>query len=338
MCCGCARVFVKDGMDTDHDTPITWVKAFPDGRRFLGMNRDTAVKVMGLDTYHREYGVRDKGAVDRAFIEEEFHEWQVTASFEGQTERLLCCPEDRLCKVCQSSSSDIRDTALCSECTLPVCKECNADFSKGKRPKLSLSNDMWFGYIPDMIYKKNVTYMELLCASVCSPCMLSVQLEKYGFDLRKEKVHQQEHRVGARGNMVAFMFPLEDFLAELKRLHEKPEEIQLPLTGEQLQKVVQVVLMAQKEATHEGVPTADLQRFLTTATVRADVVVELIEEGRRRGNPLYTRLDMEKVRERACLLPREAAVPPEVMVMLKKTMRIEKRRGGKANPKLHCIT
>ena len=173
--------------------------------------------------------------------------------------------------------------------------------------------------------------MELLCASTCSPCMLSVQLEKYGFDLRKERVHQQEHRVGACGNMVAFMFPVEDFLAELHKIHSTTNNVQLPLVGSQLQKVVQVVLMAQSESTIHGMPEEDLKIFLSTATVRSDVVVELIEECRQRGNPLYNNVDMNEVKKRAQSLPQEAAVPQEVMVMLKKAMIIEIIRKGVSN-------
>lgn len=336
ICCVCARVCVKDRMDLPHDSDVEWVQAMQPGGQFLGMKIDTAVALLGLETYHNEYGVRDN--VDRDFVDKEFADWQVRVQCGDRVEHFLCCPEDRQCEQCMATcDGDLKDTPLCESCMLPVCQECRLQLSMNKRPRLSLANDLWFGYMPSMIYEKNVTYMELLCASVCSPCMLSVQLEKYGFDLRKEHVHQQEHRVGARGNMVAFMFPLEDFLSEMTKLHKNPAEVQLPLVGEDLQRVVQVVLMAQQEATKDGLPKDDLRRFLTTATVRSDIVLELIEEARRRGNPLYTKLNMDQVRERAKSLPHEAAVPPEVLVMLKKKLNIEKRRGGKAPPTLILI-
>ena len=56
-------------------------------------------------------------------------------------------------------------------------------------------------------------------------------------------------------------------------------------------------------------------RFIHQATVRREVVIELIEEMKRRGHSAYKHVDMDAVRERAKGLP-EDDVPPEIIRLL----------------------
>ena len=126
---------------------------------------------------------------DNEIQEEAFYDWTVHVPFKDRTVDILCCPEDTRCK----SGTDHNKAAggcytLCSECEVPICDECEASIDKPKpsRPQLSLSNDLWFGYIPELIYEKEVTYMELLCASICHPTMMSFQANCYGWNNKKE--------------------------------------------------------------------------------------------------------------------------------------------------------
>ena len=61
---------------------------------------------------------------------------------------------------------------------------------------------------------------ELLCASVCVPTMMSIQVQCFGWDMRREKVHDQNHTLGARGNMTAFQLPWQRVFNELNKLKE----------------------------------------------------------------------------------------------------------------------
>ena len=92
-----------------------------------------------------------------------------------------------------------------------------------------------------MIYEEQVTYMEMLCASICHPTMMSFQVSCYGWNMRKEQAHMQKHRVGARGNMTAFQVPWENIFEEMQGLKEQ-SNILLPRVGAELLQLVQVVL------------------------------------------------------------------------------------------------
>ena len=63
--------------------------------------------------------------------------------------------------------------------------------------------------------------MELLCASVCHPTMLSFQVNCYGWDHQKGTRYTcSEHRVGARGNMTAFQVPWENVFSEMEKVRD----------------------------------------------------------------------------------------------------------------------
>ena len=88
-----------------------------------------------------------------------------------------------------------------------------------------------------MVYTERVTMMEMLCASILQPSMISMQLSCYGHDLKRKEAHMQEHRTGARGNFTAFELPWSDIFKSLS------EPVPLPQTGKRLRKLVQVILM-----------------------------------------------------------------------------------------------
>ena len=73
---------------------------------------------------------------------------------------------------------------------------------------------------------------------------------KYGHIL-DTRVHMQDTRVGARGNATSFLMPWQSILAELRKLEKKEkrsEAIDLPLSGEDLRSVVQVLLKCNDSA------------------------------------------------------------------------------------------
>lgn len=174
--------------------------------------------------------------------------------------------------------------------------------------------------------------MELLCASICSPTLMSIQYEFYKKHVQheKEKVHMQEHRTGAKGNFLLFQLPYEEMWEKFGRLHaEGNKPPQLPRTGDSLREAVQVLLMKQGEKVEPEV--------IKQATVRRDVVVELIREMHDRQHREYD-INMHDVCQHAKehLVPHAKdgmtpMVPLEVLAVLDKHLNVDKRRGGKAS-------
>jgi hypothetical protein len=209
ICFTCARVLPYDKCDATSE--IGWYKAFT-GSRFGTMDAELTSCTIGLETYIGEYGtIPERWSGDpylrargKKIETNAFDDWRATVPFDSGDVDVLCCAEDVRC------ADHMHDTEaqkmLCQNCEVPMCDSCWSAIENPKphRPQLSLSNDLWFGYLPKIIYEEEVTYMELLCASICHPTMMSFQVNCYGWNMRKEKVHMQNHRVGARGNMTAF--------------------------------------------------------------------------------------------------------------------------------------
>ena len=80
---------------------------------------------------------------------------------------------------------------------------------------------------------------------------------KYG-NLFDATVHRQDMRVAARGNATSFLMPWQSLLAELRRQEEKEEaggtRIDLPVSGEELRSVVQVLLKCNDSSKRNWLP------------------------------------------------------------------------------------
>ena len=71
------------------------------------------------------------------------------------------------------------------------------------------------------------------------------------------KVHMQDTGVAARGNATSFLMPWQSILAGLRRLEKKEkrsEAVDLPLSGEDLRSVVQVLLKCNDSAQKKNLP------------------------------------------------------------------------------------
>ena len=120
-----------------------------------------------------------------------------------------------------------------------------------------------------------------------------------------EPAFQQEYRTAAGGNITMWPMPLTDILEEMRRLDEVG--VDLPRSGEDIAKVVRILLKS------AGPLPASL---IVQATVRRAVVVELIEDGKRRGHPSYAHVDMSEVRLLAEERVPEDGVLPELVTEL----------------------
>jgi len=65
--------------------------------------------------------------------------------------------------------------------------------------------------MPRIIYSQRpkVTLMEMLCASVVHPAMMHIMYTCLGEDIFREPASGPKQKLGAKGNITAFMIPWE---------------------------------------------------------------------------------------------------------------------------------
>ncbi|CAE7244158.1 pfh1 [Symbiodinium natans] len=244
----------------------------------------------------------------------DFQDWQVDIPGHGAA---LCCPEDHRCTA-HPEHPNLR--TLCEKCEVPLCKDCVQHLRKGRLPPLSLCNDMWTGFAPERLYKENVTVMEMICASPCVTTLICFSMEaRYGEEEKgttaalDAKAHSALHRLGARGNALTFPMPWEELLANLKdALNAEEGPPQLPRAGQQLGEIVRVLLKTNKT---RKTTASELKTLIHQATVRREVVIQLILDMKKSGHPAFQKIQAETVRRAASNLPEEG-IPPEVLKVI----------------------
>ena len=240
---------------------------------------------------------------------DEIQDWQLQVGTSLELWQMLCCPEDHFCQ----HATCMESRRLCIECWLPECHECSTEMrlktTDLQMPAPALANDLMIFYAPEVIYEKQVTTLELLCASTCLTTMICFSLEKKyrGENAFDSKMHMNNHRMGARGNATSFPLPWQDLLAQLSE--ERPA---LPRSGQELSQFVSVLL----KTSEEEVDATALSRFVHQALVRRDVVVELITAMKATGHPAYAHVDLDVMEAKACRELPEHGVPPEIAKLL----------------------
>ena len=324
ICFSCARRFPhmasldKDGRKPKNE--IRWQKAVQteEGVRFFGMGFQRCADIFGLDNYVERYGHLPDFPDMRQHMAE-FEDWQLLVPFLQQPLTILCCPEDRRC-TSENKKSCMATRTLCTDCEVPVCKQCEDALQHprgAQMPYAALTNDLMTFYAPTLLYEKQATAMELICASVCLTTMISFTLEKkYRSEDRlfDQTVHMQRHTIGTRGNATSFPMPWQEIMRMLQDVEptEETPAVDLPHSGEELVRWAQVLL---KTSGDDGID--DMKGLVHQASVRADVVVALIEDLQKRGHRAYQKLDMDRVRRKAKeTLPRDG-IPPEIMHLMK---------------------
>ena len=247
---------------------------------------------------------------------EEFDDWHLNVTLNGERCKFLCCPEDVQCSNLENKEHSKKD--CCEKCVAPVCRECfdNVADAKPKLPPSSLANDMMIFYPPKMLYEEKVTMMEMICSSVCITSIMCFTLEKKFRNVRAmdETVHSNEHRMAFRGNATSFPLPWEDLMVQLRDSQTNADAssaVSLPRSGAELANVVSILL---KSAGGDNEKKANA-KLIHQATVRRHIVIKLIAEMQRRGHGAYVNVDMAKVVEKARSLP-EGDVPPEIIRLL----------------------
>ena len=188
--------------------------------RFRGMSLRKAESISGLETYLNKYG---DGHLDEGRIlekrREECKDWKLLVECGTQSWELLCCPEDHVCH----RKTYMSEKKCCPECWLPGCYECQIGMRNKHDsctlPPIALANDLMVYYAPSILYKEEVTMMDMLCASVCLTSMICFSFEKYrGEHTFYTQVHMNNHRMGARGNVTSFPLPWQELLCQLKEV------------------------------------------------------------------------------------------------------------------------
>ena len=87
-------------------------------------------------------------------MSEEFDDWHLNVSLDGEEVKFLCCPEDVQCL--GADGFQHRKTECCEKCVAPICSQCKQSLSERtpKLPPASLANDMMIFYPPKYCMKR----------------------------------------------------------------------------------------------------------------------------------------------------------------------------------------
>ena len=170
---------------------------------FTTVSAESFAANWSLTEYIRKYG--EHAAVRDRLPEQD---WQLSLPpdlFEGQ--RILCCPEDRVCAACPATQEQ-----LCAECKLPLCRTCWSRSRQSTCPQVpqALANDNWYGYPPNFLYQEKVRWIEAAAACPVWTSVVSFYIEEDRGHLMEEELHRSDFRVAVRGNVSSFSMPWEE--------------------------------------------------------------------------------------------------------------------------------
>jgi hypothetical protein len=164
-------------------------------------------------------------------------------------------------------------------------------------PPSSLKNDNWQGYLDKWIYVAEVTWVDKTCAPpYWTGLMLFCINRRYRgrcTHLMNEKMSRQEGRVAFKGQLFSAPMDWASMLEQLQSMEKKGALIALPVVGTVLATRIRIAITS-------GLKT--VSRLLKQATVRRNVVVQLILMHGDAGQPDYQGLDMREAQERSKLL------------------------------------
>ncbi len=178
-----------------------------------------------------------------------------------------------------------------------------------------ISNDNFIGYLDSWSYEVGVTWME---KTVSSPYWTGMTLFTVGKKAQERKARRRhlmhdamysaETRVAFKGQVYSAPMDWGSLQNQLEKL-EKETHVALPVSGEVLAARVRISIEA---------GLVDLNKCIKQATVRRNVVVQLIRLHKDAGHPDYVDLDMKVVQRRAReLVPEDdgdKAVIPSALV------------------------
>ena len=160
---------------------------------------------------------------------------------------------------------------------------------------IGLINDNFNGYLDAWIYQNEITWME---KTVATPYWTGMTL--FSIDRRRthrrhkhnllDNIYETRGRVVFKGQLFSAPMNWDDLLEQLKHLEAHEPHISLPVHGAVLAARVRITIAA---------GLVDLNRLLRQATVRRNIVVQLIRMRRDAGHPDYVGVDMRRVARQA---------------------------------------
>ena len=227
----------------------------------------------GMDTFKKRYAEDRPGNGVNPFqnatdFDEDNYEWQrVLRLPDGESKRILCCPEDvtpgPVCRHAQHG--------LCRNCQVPICTDCwwkSKSEKYNHRIPMALSNDNFIGYTSDIIARYKVRWLE---AAIVQPCWTNILIYYVEGDhghLMNENMQNQRSRTVVRGGCVSYRMPWEDVLESLKQNMTDKDFMTYPLRQECLKYVLRV---------HLQVAGVDMKKHLKQVSVRPHVLVRLLD-------------------------------------------------------------
>lgn len=170
-------------------------------------------------------------------------------------------------------------------------------------------------YPPRVIYQKEVTFMELVCASPCFTAMACFSLEKkrLGERAMDQDAFMPRHRLVARGNATTFPLAWENLLQGMQEAAAQAaaSELALPRVGKELADFVNVII---KAGNHDETMET-MAKIIHQARVRRGVVLELLKDAQAREHPANKNVCLANAALRAEDLPEDGA-PPEIIALL----------------------
>ena len=159
----------------------------------------------------------------------------------------------------------------------------------------SLGNDNWYGYIQEWIYKVGVTWME---KTVATPYWTGLTLftvrqrgkKRKHRHLLHDAMYQADARVAFKGQVFTAPFDWKHMQEQFQRLEQEDTLISLPHSGEVLASMVKLQISS---------GLVCLNKHIKHATVRRNVVVQLIRMFKDSGHPDYQHLHMPDVEVKA---------------------------------------
>ena len=161
---------------------------------------------------------------------------------------------------------------------------------------MGLANDNWYGYLQKWIYEMDITWMEKTVASPFWTGMTLFTIAERGKrgeqrrHLLEEKMYQAPRRVAFKGQVFSAPMDWDRLLEQLFDPDSQPTHITLPHTGGVLASKVRIFVSS---------GLVDLNKYIRQATVRRNVVVQLIRMFKDAGHMDYQHLNMDDVKTRS---------------------------------------
>ena len=265
------KAWPKLGADTDVSNDIQLYKV---GELLRYFESDPAGFMMSfsLGKFRTQYAAGNDG--ENAFahckdLDDGIGDWQcMLKDMPGEKDFwALCNPEDvERCNSCVGSNNP---KSLCRNCKVPLCHVCIRVMrggGKGGIP-LSLCNDNFWTHTCELLYKYDVTWLEMAVASPCWTLMLVYYVEGDRGHLINEKVGGQQWRTKVKGGACSFQMPWEDIVKDLQRNINDNGLTEIPRSAECIKYMLRV---------HLKVGKIDFSRKLKQLHVRPFIVLQLL--------------------------------------------------------------